>query len=165
MEVEYTLEPEDIGSARLLAVGIRPRVEFALFALVVTALLACSVTPWTFATLPLLTGLIAGLGAYRLMQINKVRDAALAAYRRNPTLRRSTAAAWDDGGVTIRPAGALQEHIPWSAILRLRENERIVLLVQGGDLLHAIPKRAFTDKALLAAFRVMAARHKRIVGA
>ena len=38
--VEYTLEAEDIASARLLALGVRPRVEFSLFAAVLIGLSA-----------------------------------------------------------------------------------------------------------------------------
>lgn len=158
--VEYTLDPEDVASARLLAIGIRPRLEFALFAVAVAALLAWSVSPWSFGSLPLLIGLTACLGAFRLIQIGRVKEAALGAFHRNPTLRLPTAAAWDDRGVTIQPAGSLTERILWTQMQRLRENERIVLLSQGSGLIHAIPKRAFPDKATLAAFRVLARSHE-----
>jgi hypothetical protein len=158
--VEYTLDPEDVSSARLLAIGIRPRLEFALFTVAVAALLAWSVSPWSFGSLPLLIGLTASLGAFRLIQIGKVKEAALAAFHRNPTLRQPTAASWDDLGVTIQPAGSLTERILWTQLQRLRENERVVLLVQGPGLIHAIPKRAFADKATLDAFRVLARRQQ-----
>ena len=160
MALEFTLDPEDIASARLLAIGIRPMPELVLFALAVAALLAWSVSPWSFPLLPLLIGLTACLAAYRVIQIGKVKEAALAAFRRNPTLRRSTAASWDADGVTIQPAGAPPERILWSQLRDLRENERVLLLLQDAGLIHAIPKRAFTDKATLAAFRALARRRE-----
>src|ERR1700730_1257757 len=154
--VEYTLNAEDVTSARLLAIGIRPRLEFTLFAAAVAALLAWSVSPWSLGSLPLLIGLTASLGAFRLIQIGRVKEAALAAFHRNPTLRQPTTAAWDDLGVTIQPAGALTERILWTQLQRLRENERVVLLLQGAGFSHAIPKRAFANKTMLDAFRVAA---------
>jgi hypothetical protein len=159
MAVQYTLVPEDIAAARLLAIGIRPRIEFMLFAVVVAALLAWSVSPWSFSQLPLLTGLTASLGAFRLIQIGKVRETAAAAFRRNPTLRQPTAAHWDVRGVTIHPAGSPAELIPWTQLQQLRENERIIVLLQRSGLIHAIPKRAFPDKPALAALRLLAQRH------
>ncbi len=156
MVVDYTLTPEDITSARLLAIGIRPRLELAVFAAAVAGLLSWSVSPWSFALLPLLIGLTASLGAFRVIQIGKVREAAIAAYHRNPTLRQPTAASWDDRGVTIHPTSALSERLAWSELKPLKENERVVLLRQGTTSIHAIPKRAFTDKALLAEFRRLA---------
>lgn len=161
MAVQFTLVPEDITAARLLAIGIRPRVELALFAVAVAALLAWSVSPWSFALLPLLTGLTASLGAFRLMQIGKVRETAVAAFRRNPTLRMPTTAAWNDRGVTIQPAGSAAELIPWMELRRLQENERIILLRQHTGTIHAIPKRAFPDKTVLAAFRLASRVHLR----
>src|ERR1700689_4063421 len=80
--VEYTLQAEDIASARLLALGVRPRVEFSLFAAVLIGLSALSVTNLSFGSLPLLIGLTACLGAFRLTQINKVRQAAAGAFNR-----------------------------------------------------------------------------------
>ncbi len=157
--VEYTLDPEDVCSARLLAIGIRPRMEFSLFAVALAALLGCSVSPWNFEMLPLLIGLTASLGAFRVIQIGRVKLAALDSYRRNPTLRRPTAASWNAGGVTISPAGAAAERIPWQQLRQLRENERILLMLQGASLIHAIPKRAFPDAASLAAFRAFAREH------
>jgi hypothetical protein len=158
MAVDYSLDPEDIACARLLAIGVRPRLEFAVFAVGLAALLAWSVSPWTFTMLPLLIGLTAGLGGFRLMQIAKVRQASQAAYDRNPTLRRRTGAAWDDRGITIQPSGASPELIPWGALQRLRENQRIVLLLQTSGQFHAIPKRAFSDEAELRALRLLARR-------
>jgi hypothetical protein len=140
--------------------GIRPRVEFTLFAVVVAGLLGWSVSPWSFNSLPLLIGLTASLGAFRLMQIGKLKEAALASFQRNPTLRRLTAAAWDEHGVTIQPANSSIERILWTELLRLRENERVVLLVQAGHMLHAIPKRAFPDRATLQSFRLLATPRK-----
>jgi uncharacterized membrane protein len=160
MAVEYTFDADDIASARLLAIGIRPRLEFGLFAIAIAALLAWSVSPWRITILPLLIGLTASLGAFRLMQIGKVREAATAAFRRNPTLRLPTAASWDERGVTIQPAGSLTERIPWTELQRLRENERVILLLQGAGVSHAIPKRAFPNKTTLDAFRVAARRHR-----
>lgn len=156
MVVEYTLDPEDITAARLLAIGIRPRLELSLFASVITAMLAWSVSPWSYYMLPLLIGLTACLGGFRITQIAKVRQAAAAAFQRNPTLRRPTAASWDDRGVTIQPASAQSEKILWSELKALKENERIVLLQQYAGNIHAIPKRAFTDKAMLAGLRRLA---------
>jgi hypothetical protein len=160
MAVEFTLDAEDVTSARLLAIGIRPRLELSLFMLVVAALLACSVSPWTFGSLPLLIGLTASLGAFRVIQVGRVKEAALAAFRRNPTLRRHTAASWDDGGVTIQPAGAPPERILWTQLHRFMENGRVLLLAQRSGGLHAIPTRAFPDKQSLAAFRLLARAHE-----
>jgi hypothetical protein len=151
--VEYTLQAEDIASARLLALGVRPRVEFSLFAAVLIALAALSVSNLSFGSLPLLIGLTACLGAFRLTQINKVRQAAAAAFKRNATLRRVTIALWDDQGVSIQPADTIVERIPWSELEAFKENERIVLFQQKNRAIHAIPKRAFPDKAALAALR------------
>jgi hypothetical protein len=151
--IEYTLEAEDIASARLLALGVRPRVEFSLFAAVLVALASLSVSSLSFGSLPLLIGLTACLGAFRLMQINKVRQAAAAAFKRNETLRRATIAIWDDNGVSIQPAGAIVERIPWTELAAFKENERIVLFEQKSRAIHAIPKRAFPDKAALAVLR------------
>lgn len=159
--VEYTLNADDIASARLLALGFRPRREFLMFAVVSAGLLGWSVSPWSFGSLPLLIGLTASLGAFRLMQIGRLKESALASFQRNPTLRRLTAATWDEHGITIQPANSLTERIPWAELLRLRENERIVLLVQRGQLMHAIPKRAFPNREALHAFRVTASRRER----
>ncbi len=159
MAVEYTLNADDITSARLLAIGIRPKLELGLFAVVVAVLLAWSVSPWRITILPLLIGLTASLGAFRLMQIGKVKEAAIAAFHRNPTLRLPTTAAWDERGVTIQPADSLTERILWTELQRLRENERVILLLQGVGFSHAIPKRAFPNKMMLDAFRVAARRH------
>src|SRR3984893_15825885 len=156
MAVEYTLNADDITSARLLAIGIRPRLEFGLFAASVAALLAWSVSPWRITILPLLIGLTASLGGFRLMQIGKVKEAALAAFLANPTLRLSTTAEWDERGVTIQPAGSLTERILWTEMQRLRGKEGGILLLQGAGFGHAIPKRAFPNKTLLDAFRVAA---------
>jgi hypothetical protein len=156
MIVEYTLDPEDIASARLLAIGIRPRLELALFAAVISGMLAWSVLPWRYNMLPLLIGLTACLGGFRLTQIGRVRQESAAAFQRNPTLRRPTAASWDDRGVTIHPAAAHPEKIPWAELQALKENERIVLLQQRSGAIHAIPKRALRDKATLAALRRLA---------
>src|SRR5260370_19341131 len=139
MAVEYTLDADDILSARLLAIGIRPRLEFVLFAASVAALLAWCVSTWRITLLPLLIGLTASLGAFRLMQIGKVKEAALAAFRRNPALRQLTTAEWDDRGVTIQPAGFSIERIQWTQLQQLRENERVLLLLQGFGFSHAIP--------------------------
>ena len=158
MAVEFSLDPADVTSARLLAIGIRPRREFWLFAAALAALLACSASPWYFESLPLLIGLTASLGAFRLIQIGRVKEAASAAFRRNPTLRRQFTAAWDGAGVTIQPAGAAAERILWADLQRLKENERILLLVQATGMIHAIPKRAFSNRASLAAFRSLARR-------
>jgi hypothetical protein len=154
--VEYTLDPEDVASARLLAIGIRPRLEFTLFAIAVAGLLALSVSPWNFYLLPLLIGLTASLWAFRLMQISKVREAAAAAFRRNHTLRCVTVASWDIDGITIRPLSSICERILWTDLQPLRENERVLLFQQKTGIMHAIPKRAFPDKAALAALRSQA---------
>lgn len=150
MVVDYTLNPDDITAARLLAVGIRPQLELAVFAIAITALLAWSVSPWSYPLLPLLIGLTACLGGFRLTQIAKVRQAALIAFQRNPTLRRPTAASWDDRGVSIHPASAVTEKILWCELQALKKNQRIVLLQQHGGTIHAIPRRAFVDKTQLA---------------
>jgi hypothetical protein len=155
--VEFTLDPADVASARLLAIGIRPRLELSLFSAAVCGLLAWSVSPWSIGALPLLIGLTASLGAFRLIQIGKVKEAAFTAFHRNPTLRRPIAASWDDDGVTIQPAGALTERVSWTQLQRLKENERVLLLLQGAELI-AIPKRAFSDKESLASFRSLARR-------
>ena len=109
--------------------------------------------------MPLLIGLTASLAAFRLMQIGKVKEAAMAAFRRNPVLRQPTTAVWDERGVTIQPAGFAAERIPWAQLRQLRENERVVLLLQGVGLSHAIPKRAFVNKAMLDALRAAARGH------
>lgn len=158
MSIEYTLDPEDIAAARLLALGIRPRIEFALFAVVVCALLSLSVTPWRFGSLPLLIGLTASLGAFRLIQIYRVREAATAAFHRNSTLRRPSAARWDADGVTLRPTGATPESLPWTSLNPLKESDRVFLLQQRGGSIFALPKRAFADKAAQRIFREMARR-------
>jgi hypothetical protein len=154
--IEYTLDAQDVAAARLLAIGIRPRVEFTIFSVVLIALVALSVSPWRFGTLPLLIGLTACLGAFRITQINKVRQAAATAFKRNETLRQVTVAIWDDDGITIQPLTAMIEKIPWSALKAFKENERIVLFQQA-NAIHAIPKRAFPDKAVLTALRRKAA--------
>jgi hypothetical protein len=151
--IEYTLEAEDIASARLLALGVRTRFEFSLFAAVLAGLSAISITKLDFGTLPLIIGLTACLGAFRLTQINKVRQASAAAFKRNETLRRVTIAVWDDAGVSIQPANAVVERISWSELAAFKENERIVLFQQKSGAIHAIPKRAFADKAVLGALR------------
>jgi hypothetical protein len=156
MVIEYTLDPEDITSARLLAIGIRPRFELALFAAVMSGMLAWSISPWSYAMLPLLIGLTACLGGFRLMQISQIRQAAAAAFQRNSTLRRPTVASWDDRGVLIQPAAGQAERILWSELRALKENERIVLLQQRLGIIHAIPKRALTDKTMLATLRRLA---------
>ena len=155
MIVDYTLDAEDVASARLLALGIRPSVEFAAFGAAMTGLLAWSVSPWSYPLLPLLIGLTACLGGFRLTQIGRVRQAAAAAFQRNPTLRQLTTASWDDRGVTIQPASASSERILWSELKTVRENDRVVLL-QGALNIHAIPKRAFQDKSGLVALRRLA---------
>jgi YcxB-like protein len=153
--IEYTLDAQDVASARLLAIGVRPRLEFALFAAVLLALLAVSLSSLRLGAMPLpvLIGLTACLAAFRVTQISKVRQAALVTFKRNDTLRQPTAAMWDDGGVTIQPFGGMTERIPWTALRAFKENERIVLFQQKSDVIHAIPKRAFADKAALAALR------------
>jgi hypothetical protein len=75
-------------------------------------------------------------------------------------LRQHTVASWDDLGVTIQPAGALTERILWTDLQPLRESERIVLLLQAPGVIHAIPKRAFPDKAALQTFRLLARRQR-----
>ena len=119
------------------------------------ALLAWSMSPWSYPLLPLLIGLTACLGGFRLTQIAKVKQAATAAFQRNPTLRQFTTASWDDRGVTINPSTGLSERILWSDVRTLKENERLVLL-QGARNIHAIPKRAFSDKSMLPGLRRLA---------
>ncbi len=156
MVLDYTLTPEDVTSARLLAIGIRPGFEMSCFAVAVIGLLAWSVSPWRFAILPLLIGLTAGLGGFRLIQIGKLREAAIVTFHRNATLRQPTAASWDADGVTIHPTAAASERILWSELEAFKENDRLVLLVQGPGDFHAIPKRAFLDKADLQGLRRLA---------
>jgi hypothetical protein len=152
LPIEYTLDAQDVAAARLLAIGIRPRVEFTIFAVVLITLVALSVSPWVFGTIPLLVGLTACLGAFRITQVSKVREAAATAFKRNETLRQVTVALWDDAGITIQPLTAIIERIPWSALKAFKENERVVLFQQA-NALHAIPKRAFPNKAALQALR------------
>jgi hypothetical protein len=152
LPIEYTLDAQDVAAARLLAIGIRPRVEFTIFAVVLITLVALSVSPWVFGTIPLLVGLTACLGAFRITQISKVREAATTAFKRNETLRQVTVAMWDDAGITIQPLTAIIERIPWSALKAFKENERVVLFQQA-NALHAIPKRAFPNKVALQALR------------
>ncbi len=152
MSIEYTLDAQDVASARLLAIGIRPRTEFALFALALAGLLAVSVSRWNFGSLPLLIGLTASLGAFRLMQINKVKHEATSTFNRNPTLRRATVASWDAEGITVQPLAYPPERIVWAALEKLKENERIVLFQQRTGALHAVPKRAFSNKAAVTGF-------------
>jgi hypothetical protein len=147
------LEAEDIAAARLLALGVRPRVESSLFAAVLIALSALSASNLSFGSPPLLIGLTACLAAFRLTQINKVRQAAAAAFERNATLRRLTIALWDDEGVSIQPADTIVERIPWSEVTAFKENDRVVLFQQKSRAIHAIPKRAFPDEAVLATLR------------
>lgn len=156
MSIEYTLDPQDITSARLMAMGIRPQREFVLFGLGMVALLALSVSPWSFRLVPLLIGLTACLAAFRLMQIGKVREAAGLAYQRNPTLRQPTRATWDERGVSIQPRNSPCEFVSWAELQPLREDARIVLLRQSTGVLHAIPKRAAVDKTVLVALRRLA---------
>jgi YcxB-like protein len=151
--IEYTLDAQDVAAARLLAIGIRPRIEFSLFAAVLCGLVALSVVAPNFGSVPLLIGLTACLGAFRLTQINKVKQAATAAFNRNQTLRQPTVASWNDDGITIQPAAATMERIPWGALGAFKENERVVLFQQKSGAIHAIPKRAFTSKDVLAQLR------------
>ena len=58
--------------------------------------------------------------------------------------------------MTIQPAGASTERVAWSNGTAYKENDRVILLLQGGGLFHAIPKRAFNDTSPLAAFRDLA---------
>jgi len=164
MAVEYTLDPQDIASARLLAIGIRPKLEFGLFAAAVAGELALAVSPWNFGLLPLLIGLTASLGAFRLMQINKVKEAAAAAFRRNETLRRVTHASWDADGISIQPTASMCERLPWAELQPLKENDRVILFQQKTGLIHAIPKRAFQDKGALAAVRNLARAGGSVLG-
>ena len=90
MVVEYTLQPEDVAAARLLAIGIRPRLEFGLFVAALAALLIGSVSPWSYPSMPLLVGLTASLGGFRLMQ-NRPRETG----RRGRVSTQSHAAAAD----------------------------------------------------------------------
>lgn len=163
MTIEYTLDAEDVASARLLAIGVRPRLEFTLFAAALLALVGVSLSSLSLGAtpLPVLIGLTACLAAFRVTQISKVRQAALVAFKRNDTLRQPTAAIWDDDGVTIQPLAAMVERIPWTALKAFKENERIVLFQQKSDVIHAIPKRAFPDKASLAALRRKARAKRR----
>jgi hypothetical protein len=164
MAIEYTLDVEDVAAARLLAIGIRPRLELALFVAAIAGEFALSVSSISMAPLPLLTGLTASLAAFRLFQINRVREAAAAAFRRNHTLRSLTAASWDDAGITIQPLAALSERILWKELQPLQENGRVILFRQASGQLHAFPKRAFQDKAALAAFRNFARARSRAAG-
>jgi hypothetical protein len=143
------LDARDVAAARLLALGVRPRVEFALFAAALIGLSALSVSPFSFGSPRLLIGLTACLGAFRLTQIYKVRQAAVAAFDRNPTLRQSTVASWDDEALTIQPLSAMLERISWSALRGVKENARVIVFLQRSGAIHAVPKRAFADKSAL----------------
>jgi hypothetical protein len=149
LPVEYTLDARDVAAARLLALGVRPRIEFALFAAALIGLAALSISPFKFGSPRLLIGLTACLAAFRLMQITKVRQAAVAAFERNPTLRQSTVATWNEQGITIQPLTAMLERISWSALKGVEENARVIVFVQRSGAIHAIPKRAFSGKAAL----------------
>ena len=48
----------------------------------------------------------------------------------------------DDAGVAYRQT-AISGHIDWNAITRISEDDRAIILMQGGLALLAIPKRAF----------------------
>jgi hypothetical protein len=149
LAIEYTLDAQDVAAARLLALGVRPRIEFALFAAALIGLAALSVSPVSFGSPRLLIGLTACLGAFRLTQINKVRQAAAEAFKRNPTLRQATIATWDEEGLTIQPLKGVVERISWTALKGVRENARVIVFVQRSGAVHAVPKRAFADKAAL----------------
>jgi hypothetical protein len=149
LAVEYTLDAQDVAAARLLALGVRPRTEFALFAAALIGLAALSVSPVSFGSPRLLIGLTACLGAFRLAQIHKVRQAAVEAFNRNPTLRQETIATWDEEGITIQPLKGVPERISWTALKGVRENARVIVFVQRSGAVHAVPKRAFADKGAL----------------
>jgi hypothetical protein len=156
LAVDYTLDAQDVAAARLLALGVRPRIEFALFAAALIGLAALSVSPISFGSPRLLIGLTACLGAFRLMQIHKVRQAAAEAFKRNPTLRRATVATWDEHGLSIQPQTGVPERITWAALKSVKESARVIVFVQRSGAVHALPKRAFADKAALDQLRRMA---------
>jgi len=147
--IEYNLDAQDVAAARLIALGVRPRIEFALFAAALIGLTALSVSRFSFGSVRLLIGLTACLGAFRLMQVNKVRQAAVATFNRNPTLRQATVATWDEEGITIQPLTAMVERISWSTLEGVKENARVLVFLQPSGAIHAVPKRAFPDKAAL----------------
>jgi hypothetical protein len=156
LAVEYTLDAQDVAAARLLALGVRPRIEFAVFSAALIGLAALSASPVSSGSPRLLIGLTACLGAFRLTQINKVRQSAVQAFKRNPTLRRATVATWDEEGITIQPLEGMLERISWTALKGVRENARVIVFVQRSGAIHAVPKRAFADKAALDQLRLKA---------
>ena len=57
----------------------------------------------------------------------------------------------DESGIAYRQAG-LSGHIAWSAITRIIEDDRSLILMQGGVALMALPKRAFDSPEATARF-------------
>ncbi len=68
----------------------------------------------------------------------------------------------DDWGVAYRQTG-INGHIDWGAITRIMDDDRSVILMQGGIALMAIPKRAF-DSVDTAAEFVAAVRRASALG-
>ena len=156
MAVEYTLTSEDITSARLLGLGMRPKSEGMVVLLILAVLVALALSAWDFRALPVMIISVVVAGAIRAGAMVKAQDGAVAAFRSNPILRQRTSALWDGTGVTIQPTGFGATHLPWDQLRELRENERIVLLIQRSGIFHGIPKRAFPDVATLSELQTLA---------
>lgn len=60
----------------------------------------------------------------------------------------------DESGIAYRQAG-LSGHIAWSAVTRIIEDDRSLILMQGGLALIALPKRAFDSPEATARFITM----------
>ena len=99
--------------------------------------------------LPLLIGLTACLGAFRLTQINKVRQAAAAAFKRNATLRQCD---HRDVGRCGRQHPTGRRRRREDSVERARSRSRRMSASSCSSkergAIHAIPKRAFADKAV-----------------
>jgi hypothetical protein len=152
MAVSFTLTPQDVASARMRAAGVFPKSEIFGTLGAFTLVIALSLTRFELPMTGLITGGIGAFAAARLIAVSRIQDGALAAFRANSQLRARTDASWDDRGVTVQPSGFGAVTVPWSDVIRILENERLVLLVQRTGIFHAIPKRAFSDAAALREF-------------
>jgi hypothetical protein len=154
--VEYTLTSEDVTSARLLGLGMRPKSEGVVVLLLLGVLFVLTLSAWNFRALPVMIISVVVAGAIRAGAMVKAQDGAIAAFRSNPILRQRTSALWDETGVTIQPTGFDATHLPWNQLRELREDGRIVLLILRSGIFHGIPKRAFPDVATLSELQSLA---------
>lgn len=82
-------------------------------------------------------------------------------FKRNPKFLEKYNLSFSDSGIHFKTA-SIDSDIAWTHYSRWIEDDYVFLMIYGSRMYSVIPKRAFSDPEVIAAFRSLISRHIRI---